>query len=192
MMSKQLLILVSGHNATGKSTISKEIVSKLDINRVNGDLMRDFLILNIKYYSDTHYSYPNEKINSVNKIVSIYRNEIIAELLSKHQSVIIDGAGITQKNRKEYLNLVKSSNNKIITIIIEVILDEDELLNRLKDRDNKNKQHRWVDLYHDIRKEKYESVDESEADIVLKYNQNNSKEIIQAIKDILDGKITDL
>ncbi len=30
-MNKQLLILLSGHNASGKSTLAKEIVSELDI-----------------------------------------------------------------------------------------------------------------------------------------------------------------
>lgn len=184
-MNRQLLILLSGHNASGKSTLAKEIISELDINRVNGDVVRDMLISNIKFYSDTHYSYPNKKIKSANKIVSIFRIELIKELLSQNQSVIIDGAGITKEARNNYLKLVNHCNKKITTIMIEATLKEDELLTRLKDRDNKNKQHRWIDLYKDIRKEKYEPIDNGETDFVFKYNQNNSKEIIQAIKNII-------
>ena len=185
IMNAQLLILVAGHNATGKSTLTKEIISELDINLVNGDVIREMLISNIKFYSDTHYSYPNKKINSANKIVSVFRTELIKELLIQKQSVIIDGAGITRKTRNEFLELVNYCNKKIITIIIETILEEDKLLIRLKERDNKNKQHRWVKFYNDIRKEKYEPVDNSEADFILKYSQNHSKEIIQAIKNIM-------
>ena len=102
LMKSQLLILVAGHNASGKSTLSKEIESNLDISRVNGDIIRDMIINNVKYYSDTHYSYPNEKINSANKIISMFRKELIKELLSQNQSVMIDGAGITKERRKVY------------------------------------------------------------------------------------------
>ncbi|MCK5475254.1 MAG: AAA family ATPase [Candidatus Pacebacteria bacterium] len=183
-MSKQLLILLSGHNASGKSVLSKELISELNINQVNGDVIRDMLISNIKFYSDTHYSYPNEKIISANKVMSVFRMDLVKELLFKDQSVLIDGAGITKEARNNYLKLAGHYNKEIVTIIIEAILDEDELLNRLKNRDSKNSQYRWVDLYLDIRKEKYESVEDSEADLVLRYDQNNSREIIQAIKKI--------
>ena len=188
IMNTQLLILVVGHNTSGKSTLTKEIISELDINRINGDVIREMLISNIKFYSDTHYSYPNKKIDSANKILSVFRTELIKELLIQKQSVIIDGAGITRKTRNEFLKLVNYGNKNIITIIIETILEEDKLLIRLKERDNKNKQHKWVKFYNDIRKEKYEPVDNSEADFILKYNQNHSKEIIQAIKNIMHGK----
>ena len=184
-MSKQLLILLSGHNASGKSTLTKEIISELDISRVNGDVVRDMLISNVKFYSDTHCSYPNEKIKSANKIVSVFRIELAKELLSQNQSVIIDGAGITKEKRNNYLKLANHCNKEIVTIMIEAVLEEDKILSRLKNRNKKNKQYRWVDFYKDIRKKEYESVDDSEADFVLKYNQNNSKEIIQAIRDIM-------
>ena len=183
-MKSQLLILISGHNASGKSTLSKEIESQLNISRVNGDIIRDLVINNVRYYSDTHYSYPNSKIKSANKAISIFRKELIKELLLQNQSILIDGAGITQERRKAYLDLKNCSSKNIITIIIEVIVEENILLNRLKKRDNKNKKHKWIDFYKDIRKEKYESVKKNEADFILKYDQNNSKEIIQSIKKI--------
>lgn len=186
-MPKQLLMLVTGHNASGKSTISKKIESEFNISIVSGDVIRDMVISNVKFYSDTHYSYPNEKIKSVNKVGSIFRKELIKELLSQNESVIVDGAGIAKEERNNYLQLLTNKDDKkIITIIIETVLKEDELLSRLKDRDTKNKQHRWLDFYKDIRKERYEEVNSSEADFILKYNQNNSKEIIQEIKNIIE------
>ena len=183
-MKTQLLILITGHNASGKSTLSKKIESNFNISRVNGDIIRDLIINTVKYYSDTHYSYPNKKIKSANKIVSLFRKELIKELILQNQSVLIDGAGITKGRRKIYLDLKKLSQNKIITIIIEATLVEHLLLERLKNRDKKNNKYKWYDFYKDIRKEKYESVEESEADFILKYNQNNSEEIIKAIKNI--------
>jgi len=187
-MKSQLLILISGHNASGKSTLAKKIESQFDISRVNVDIIRDLVINNIKYYSDTHYSYPNSKIKSANKVISIFRKELIKELLLQNQSVLIDGAGITQERRRAYLYLKNSSSNPIKTIIIEATIDENTLLNRLKNRDNKNNRHKWIDFYKDIRKEKYETVEKKEANFILKYNQNNSKKIIQAIKDILEDE----
>lgn len=183
-MNKQLLILLSGHNASGKSTLAKEIVSELDINRVNGDIVRDMLTANVKFYSDIHYSYPSDKTISASEVTSVFKKELVRELLFQDQSVLIDGAGITGEARNNYLALVNNYNKEIITIIIEAVLEEDELLARLSDRDKKDKKHRWVDFYRDIRKKEYESVENSEADLVLKYDQKNSREIIQAIKDI--------
>ncbi|MCK5084594.1 MAG: nucleoside monophosphate kinase [Candidatus Pacebacteria bacterium] len=183
-MNRQLLILLSGHNASGKSTLAKKIVSELDINQVNGDIVRNMLIANVKFYSDIHYSYPSDRTISASKVISVFRKELVRELLFQDQSVLIDGAGITKKARTNYLKLIDNCNKEIIIIMIEAILEEDELLARLSDRDKKDKKHRWVDFYRDIRKKEYEPVENSEADLVLRYDQKNSREIIQAIKDI--------
>ena len=187
-MSKQIFVLVVGHFATGKTTLTKEIVSELDINRINGDTLRDMMISDIKYYSDTHRSYPNEKIDSVNRVVTIYRNELVKELLDEEQSVIIDGAGASKNGRKRFLEIVKSRDREISTIIIETSLDEDIITERLKIRDKESSENRWLDFYKDYAKRGYELVDKSEADYMLKYDQNNSKEIIQKIRDILVEK----
>ncbi|MCK5332761.1 ATP-binding protein [Candidatus Parcubacteria bacterium] len=181
----QILILVIGHNASGKSTLTKKIISQFDLNRVNGDVIRDLLISSVKFYSDMHYSYPNKKNESAGKIVFVFRRQLVKELLSQNQSIIVDGAGITKHGRNKYFLLAKEHRKKIKTVIIEAVLDENELLTRLKKRDNKKKQFRWINNYKEIRKERYEPVENTEADFVLKYNQHNSEEIIQAIEDIM-------
>lgn len=183
-MNSQLLILISGHNASGKSTLAEKIEQQIDINRVSGDAFREMLMSNIRYYSDTHCSYPNERIASVNRVVSIARIALIKELFSQCQSVLLDGAGITRKERADHLDVIKFASGSVKTIMIEVIVDEGELLDRLETRDKKNTQHKWVDFYKDIRKERYESVEVSEADLVLRYDQNNAEEIIKEIVSI--------
>ena len=185
-MAEQCLILVVGHNASGKTMLSNEMIKHFNINRVNGDDIRDFLISKIHYYSDTHYSYPNPKINSANKVVTIFREELIRELLSQGESVLVDGGGITKESRKRYLKLKKISSRKIITVIIESDIEENILLQRLKHRDKSNRNHRWVDLYDDIRKEKYEEVTNDEANHVLKFNQDNSDAIFETIRGIVN------
>ena len=185
-MAKQCLILVIGHNASGKTMLSNRILKHFNINRVNGDDVRDFLISKIHYYSDMHYSYPNPKIKSANKVVNIFREELIRELLSQGESVLVDGGGITKESRKRYLELKNISSRKVITVIIELDIEENILLQRLKHRDKSNRNYRWVDLYDDIRREKYEEVTDDEADYVLKLNQDNSDAIIERMSDIVN------
>ena len=137
-MKSQIMILIVGHNASGKSTLSKKLASELQINIINGDMIRDMLISKIRFYSGTHYSYPNEKIKSANKLVQDFRKNLTKELLLNKESVIIDGAGITKRRRKVYLDLAKKIIKGIKPIIIEIDVKEQELLNRLNKRD-KNK-----------------------------------------------------
>jgi len=185
-MAEQCLILVVGHNASGKTMLSNKIIKHFNINRVNGDDVRDFLISKIRYYSDMNYSYPNPKIRSANKVVTIFRKELIRELLSQGESVLVDGGGITKESRKKYMELKKISSQKMITVIIESDIEENMLLQRLKHRDKSNRNHRWVDLYDDIRKGKYEGVTNDEADHVLKFNQDNSDAILKRMRDIVN------
>jgi len=181
---KKIFILVVGQNASGKSTISREIESKLKINKISVDNVRDLLISRIRFYSDTHYSYPNRKIESANRVVYAYREQIVKELLSNKQSIILDGGGIVRKRRKNYLFLAKNINPKIITVIIETKIEEKELLKRLSKRDKKGSHLKWVKFYKNIRKRAYEPVKNTKADYVLVYIQKNSKEIINILKKL--------
>ncbi len=182
---KNIFILVVGQNASGKSTISKEIERKLKINRIEIDNIRDILISNVRFYSDTHYSYPNKKMKSANKIAYAYRKQLMRELFSNKQSAILDGGGIIREKRKNYLSLAKKINPKIVTIIVETKIEESELLKRLAKRDRKDKKLQWSKFYKDIRKRKYEVVKAKEADYILEYNQKNSKEIIKILKKLV-------
>ena len=50
-MKSQIMILIVGHNASGKSTLSKKLASELQINIINGDMIRDMLISKIRFYN---------------------------------------------------------------------------------------------------------------------------------------------
>ena len=181
-MENQYLIMVVGHNASGKTYISEKIADKFKLNRINNDLIRKFVIENIKYYNDAIFSYPGGKINSVNKVVWKFSINLIIELLKNKQSVLVDGISIVKSKRTKYFKL---ANKKITTIIIETKIDEDELLRRLQTRDQEDKKDKWVKFYKDIRKNKYDPIKDNEADYVFHYNQKNLNEIIKQLKKMI-------
>ncbi len=184
-MSQQTLILIFGHNASGKTTLAKKIVEQLDVSRVNGDDIRDFLISKIRYYADAIYSYPSPKIRSANISVNVFRKVIIEELLKQGESVLVDGAGITKERRRNRLIFAEALPEKAQTVIIECVLSETELLDRLRERDKKSAKDKWVDFYKDIRKEQYDRVSTDESDFVFHYDQKNGDEIISDLREIL-------
>lgn len=185
-MNKQFLILISGHLASGKTRIAKQIEKEFNISRINGDDIRDFIISHIKYYSDTHYSYPNEKINSANIAVLLFKKELLNQLLEQGQSVIVDGAGISKASRANYLEY-KKRFSKLQVIIVAVQLDEKETIKRLKKRDKKDKKNRWVDFHQDIRKKEFKEILNNEADYVIRFNQHNSEEVIKTLSKIINS-----
>ncbi len=185
-MKGQYLILIVGHNASGKTTLASELLGFFgDINRVSNDDIRELLMSKVSYFSDTNHSYTSHKSGTMNNIAYAYKEVLAKELLSAGQSILIDGGGITKEKRKENLSFARHACEKITTLIIEVEIDEKKLLERLFERNKKNKNHKWVDFYQNIRKKQYETVAENEADYVLKFNQHNKEKIISKLKKIL-------
>ncbi|NQZ84360.1 MAG: nucleoside monophosphate kinase [Nanoarchaeales archaeon] len=180
------LILLFGHNSSGKSTISKEMLKYFELSRVNGDEIREFLKDKINYFKDSNYSYPNEKISKVNILVTQLRIDLIKELINSNQNILIDGSGIKKSARKKFTQLVKD-NKKYKTIIIETKISEIELLKRLMKRDLSNSNDKWVYHYEEFRKERYESLSKSEGDFCLEYNQKNLDELILNLKEIINN-----
>ena len=52
------LIMVIGHNSSGKTVVSKKIADIFKLSMVNNDLIRSFISKNIRYYKDLIFSYP--------------------------------------------------------------------------------------------------------------------------------------
>jgi len=181
-MKNQFLIFVIGHNSSGKTFISKKIADSLKISRINNDLMRAFVIKNIHFYNNTTTSYLGKKIKSINKSVYKFSHSLIVELLGQKQSVLVDGLNIIKKDRSVYL---QTFDKNVTRIIIETQIDEKDLLKRLKKRDVKSKDDRWVEFYKNNRKDLYNPIQDNEADHVLYYNQNNLAEIIKQLKKII-------
>ncbi len=177
-------IVVFGHNASGKSTFTKKILEKFRLNRVNGDIVRDLIIKNIDYYSDINYSYFTEKAASMNKITDKFRLTLLEELINKKEPILIDGSSVAKRTRTRYLELVRNNSN-YVTIIIEVSVDEEVLIQRLKERDRNNQGHKWLQQYTGKKKDMYEPVEETESDYYLKYNQENFDEIVAELNIII-------
>jgi adenylate kinase family enzyme len=176
-------IIVIGHNAAGKSTLSKKLINTFKLNRVNGDIVRDLIIENIDYYSDINYSHFTEKVHSMNKITDVFRQSLLQELIQVKAPILIDGASVTKKARARYLDLV-INNKSYTTIIIEASVEEKKLIERLKNRDKNNIGHQWFQQYIQKKKAMYELVDITESDHYVKYNQNNFEEITKELKKV--------
>lgn len=186
-MKEQYLILIVGHIGSGKTTISKEIVKNFVINRVSNDDIRESLVLKIPFFSDAHgCSYRSEKAGAMNAVAHAHNKELVKQLLLSGESVLIDGGGITRKRRAEGISLKTFAVKNIKTIVLVLNIPENELLERLAERDKINKNYKWVDFYKKVRKQQFERVTDDEADYVLRFDHNDNDEIIAKLKDVLN------
>jgi len=181
-----VLIGFVGLQASGKTTFAKEIAGEFGLNYVRTDSIRDFLIKNITYYHAADYSYHNPLIDSANKIVTTVCDDIIRELLSQEQSLILDSCGNKKTKRKVRFDKAKTNCPNLKIIIIYVKADEKSVLLRLKERDRKTKQ-KWVQNYESFWKKNYEVPDKNEADYLLVYDGKNKQQIIDQVAEIINS-----
>lgn len=185
-MKGQYFIIIAGQNASGKTTLAAEIAKEFAVNIISNDSVRDLLASKIPFFSDSQgCSYLNEKSRAMSAVAHAHNIELVKQLLLAGESVLLEGSGISKKRRAEKLKLTEFAIKKIKTVIIEIQIPEDELLRRLKLRDDENQGHRWVDFYNDVKKAEFESVSNDEADYVLKYDQNNREAIMAKLREIL-------
>lgn len=180
----QLFINVIGHNASGKTFVSKKLTDKFSLNRVSGDDFRMFLYEHVSYFEDQNNSYPTKKNIVMRPLVNAYRSKLIMLLLEADQSIVSDGSSFTRSIRKKYFSKMKAERPELTIVIIWADLPEPELLERLAERDKQSKA-RWVDMYNNYRKAEFEPPEASEADLLLVYNQKNYEEIEQKIAALL-------
>lgn len=181
-----VLIGLVGLQACGKTTLAKEIAKKFKLNHVRTDAVREFLINNITYYTDSNYSYYNPLINSANRIVAAFRNAIMTELLMQDQSLILDSCGNTKVKRKIRFDVAKKNCSNLKIIIIHVKVDEKVILSRLKERDKK-KGDKWIHSYETFWKKTFEVPKKGEADLVLTYDTTNKKQIMDELAKIVNS-----
>ena len=149
--NKQYLILVVGHNASGKSTLTKQIINTFPyINRINGDVVRAFLAQEISYYKDILQRQSKKNVEA-NKSINLFLDSLTTELLNSGQSVVIDRCGLTRTQRKHYLS---NADDSVTTILIDCNAPEEVLLQRLTERDIQTPQYGWVERYIKTRKNK--------------------------------------
>lgn len=176
----QLFIATVGHNGSGKTTVAQRLAEDLSLNRVNGDDLRTFLFERMPYFADVDLSYPSSKYDELNPLIMDYRFRLSKILLQAGQHVLYDGSGSTRAFRDKYLATYKREFPAITTVIIYTDIGEPELLERLDQRGD-----RWLDMYHDWKKAAFEAPTADEADVLLRYNQQNYDEIKQSLVDLL-------
>ncbi len=168
----QLFVNIIGHNSSGKTTLAKKLEKDLSFNRVSGDDFREFIHQNIAYFRDTDTSYPNERYDQLNPLVIGYRFNLTQILLGVEQNVLFDGSGATKIYRSRYLVKIHETFPEIVRVIIWADIAEPELLERLKARGE-----RWLEQYKNLKKNSFQPPEDDEAELVLRYDQNNYDEI---------------
>ena len=98
----QALILIVGHNASGKTYLSKRLADDLSIERVSGDDFRTFVINNTRYFADVDRVTRNGKMERLSQLVIDYRFGLTKSLLETGNSVIFDGSGTIPEWRAEW------------------------------------------------------------------------------------------
>lgn len=182
---KQAFIAVVGHNAAGKTTLSKQIAAVLNLNRVNADEIRQFIIHTIPYFADVSLATRTPKYDQLNNFAVRYRFDMAYTLLEAGQSVIYDGSGTDRQSRDVYLRYVKDHFPQIQRIIIYCEIDEQTLLERLKERDAIERNTGWQDQYWNIKKQKFQPPSFDEADALLVYDQTNESGVMDELRTLL-------
>ena len=186
--NKQFIIITVGHIWSGKTTLAKRLEQHFNINRINNDSIREYIIENIKYYNNINYSYKTDISTKMNKSVKTIKNTILKDLISFWESVILDAGHIRQNTRIEAFKNTKhvDKNKKIETIIINCNIDDEELIKRLEDRDIKSwHKTKRKQYYIETKKYQFQEVQWNEANHILNYNQKNIDEILKKLKLIL-------
>ena len=175
-----LIIFIVGHNASGKTTLAKKLSEDLKISRITGDDFLDFIKQNVAYYSDLDISYPNDKYTSLKQLKVDYRNLLTVALIKQNQSVIFDASGHTKQSRDQYIASFHQMP-EVKTLIIWAYATKAELLQRLGARENQHSN--WLKQYRE--KGPFEPPLDSEADVVLRFDQSNYDDIKNMIQELL-------
>lgn len=181
------LINVVGHNSAGKTTLSKKLADDLDLERINGDDFRLFIYDHFNYFANEKLGKKSPKNDQLNVFLVQYRQAITNILLTGGCSVIIDGSGATKHIRQLYLQKVAEDFPAVKRVIIYAHIDEEELIQRLKSRDQSQDEAVWLEHYHSVRRQQFEHPTKDEADELLVYDQHNYESILGSLRQILEA-----
>lgn len=176
-----LFVLLTGHNAAGKTTLAKRLEADLGFNVVSGDPLRYLMKKNISYFHDFDISITTEKGRGTAAIIHNYCKQVSQLLLSRNQPVIYDAGAIRKSYRKTILTEVTEGIDRPVVVILYVTLTEDELLGRLQARPEPH----WVEHYKKNKKAFLEPPTADETDHVLMYDQVNYAEIRSELRALM-------
>ncbi|NQU98533.1 ATP-binding protein [Candidatus Woesearchaeota archaeon] len=178
-----IVIGMVGKPATGKSTFARELAKKLNLTHIDTDKMRDIFIDNFKYFNNADYSYSNDLIASVNRVVRPTTMLLMQELLDQNVSFIIDGYGKTKVKRDRLRELFKK--HAVTQIIVYTIETEEVIIKRLEKKTNGTQ---WVENYLRKWKPTFNEPTKEECDYLIEVKSDNHKEAIDKIKGIVNNQ----
>lgn len=170
-----ILVLLVGHNGSGKSSLAAKLQQDFQhINVVGGDELREYIKSTIPFFSDLDYSFPDEKNTLLNPVIHNYRSLLTHQLLKAGQTVLFDASNFSKAMRTSRILEVKDLPCKVAILYCSA---NDELLQkRLSARGAQ-----WLRQYQQIKKEMFEPPTADECDEVITFDQDNYQEVKQKL-----------
>jgi len=187
-MEKQILIITVGYPGSGKSTLVAQLKKEFpSFNIVNGDPFRDLMRKEMPYFNTLEFSEMTPSVERANAIAKEYKRMVLDELIRSGQSALMEGNHLERGKRDKWFSGPREINPNILTVILYLKIDTEDLIERYKQRDVKNSGSVWVSEFKKWRKEQLEEPTEDEADELIIFNQNNYDEVISKIRGLLVG-----
>ncbi|MCK4555819.1 MAG: AAA family ATPase, partial [Candidatus Aenigmarchaeota archaeon] len=135
-----MLIIFSGLPATGKTTLARKVAEKTGAIILRTDVIRKEMFTEPKYIEEEKEQVYNEMFSRAEKF------------LIKGQVVILDANFYLQSLRDRAGDVARQSGKKFF--IVECILDEEKVLERMKERPAKQdaSDANSIEIYHRIKK----------------------------------------
>lgn len=180
------VFIVVGHNASGKTYVSKKLAKDLPVEHINGDDYRNFIIKHYRYFSKVDISLRTERGAQLSQLTIDYRFQLLKTLLESGQDIIFDGSGATVEWRKKIITKAKNVDKSARVVIIYTAITEESLIKRLDERDIQQLGSEWREHYTSFKRELFEIPSLSEADGLLIYNQTNYKQVLKEARSCLE------
>ena len=182
--NNQLFVLLVGHNASGKTTLARQLAEDLNLQLVEGDPFRMFLAAEIPYFKDLDISIPNPKARIASQLTHDYRHMLARKLLKADQAVLYGGGNLKRDVRA---HIFEKICNGIATrrVILYCKIDEGTLLGRFAERERNDSKSRWTEHYFRYRKPQLEEPAADECDELIVYDQQNYEEVRDRLKRLL-------
>lgn len=184
------LIIMSGMSASGKSTVSQQLVDKLGVIRIRSDIERKRLFaINTSHKTAISNDTDSNTNNAVDS--GIYSKQasqqtyaklasLASAVISAGYSVIIDAAFLKQEQRQHFQKLAE--HLKVSFVIVEVSAAADILRQRIVQRKNDISDADLAVLEHQLNS--YQALHPDEASRMIPVNTEKTVDIDRLIDNI--------
>lgn len=148
MVNNSNIYLLVGNIGSGKSTWTRK---NKDLGIV---ISRDYF----RYMFGSDFYIYKEELEPIIKNIEQFTIELLMQ--NKH-NIIIDEVGINKNERKQYINLAKQYNYKVIAIVLTKLSKEQSLINRMNHDSRGYTKEEWANVWEKFDK-MYENPDLNE------------------------------